>query len=363
MKPAPRTLGTSATPLVDVYDCAMLDLDGVVYVGGEAVTGVPDVLRRARDAGMTLAFVTNNAARTPGAVAENLRRIGVDADDRDVVTSAQAAAREVSNLVPTGSKVLVVGGEGLEEALRAHELEPVDSDREEPAAVVQGFHPGVGWTLLAEGGYALRRGVPWVASNLDVTVPTSRGIAPGNGALVEALAVAVGRRPDVVAGKPFRPLFDETVLRTSSRRPIVIGDRLDTDIEGAVTCGADSLLVMTGVTDVHALCRASSTSRPDYVSWTMEGLLTPHPAPRLDGDGTCSLSGWVVGTNDDVLVIRRTGDDAGDGLRAVAMAAWHAADQAPGHDLDTAGLDELWPPGADAADNAGSGGHGRRQRS
>jgi glycerol 3-phosphatase-2 len=362
VEPAPRTLGTSATPLVELYDCAMLDLDGVVYVGGEAVTGVPDVLRRARDAGMTLAFVTNNAARTPGAVAENLRRIGVDAHDSDVVTSAQAAAREVSNLVPPGSKVLVVGGEGLQEALRAHELEPVDSDREEPTAVVQGFHPGVGWALLAEGGYALRRGVPWVASNLDVTVPTSRGVAPGNGALVEALAVAVGRRPDVVAGKPFRPLFDETVLRTSSRRPIVIGDRLDTDIEGAVTCGADSLLVMTGVTDVHALCRAPSTSRPDYVSWTMQGLLTPHPAPTLDGDGTCSLSGWVVGTDDDVLVIRRTGVDAGDGLRAVAMAAWHAADRSPGHDLDTSGLDELWPPGAAAADNAG-GGHGRQQRS
>lgn len=343
MDPAPRTVGTSAKPLVEVYDCAMLDLDGVVYVSDEAVAGVPDVLTRARQAGMMLAYVTNNAARTPAAVAENLRRIGVEADESDVVTSAQAAAREVSNLVPAGAKVLVVGGEGLDEALRERGLVPVSSDRERPAAVVQGFHPTVGWALLAEGGYALRRGVPWVASNLDVTVPTGRGIAPGNGALVEALAVAVARRPDVVAGKPFRPLFDETVLRTSSRRPIVIGDRLDTDIAGAVTCGADSLLVMTGVTDIHALCRAPSGSRPDFVSWTMQGLLQPHAAPDLDGDGTCSLGGWIVQADAGALVVRRTGHDVDDGLRAVAVAAWHARDQAPDADLDTSGLDELWP--------------------
>jgi glycerol 3-phosphatase-2 len=341
--PAPRTLGVSTKPLVEVYDCAMLDLDGVVYVGDEAVPGVPDVLTRARHTGMTLAYVTNNAARTPATVAESLRRIGVEADENDVVTSAQAAAREVSNLVPAGSKVLVVGGEGLHDALRERGLVPVSSDLEEPAAVVQGFHPSVGWALLAEGGYALRRGVPWVASNLDVTVPTGRGIAPGNGALVEALAVAVGRRPDVVAGKPFRPLFDETVTRTSSRRPIVIGDRLDTDIAGAVTCGADSLLVMTGVTDIHALCCAPSGSRPDFVSWTMQGLLQPHAAPDLDGDGTCSLGGWIVRADGGALVVRRTGHDVDDGLRAVAVAAWHARDQAPDADLDTSGLDELRP--------------------
>ena len=322
----------------------MLDLDGVVYIGDEAVPGVPDVLARARQGGMTLAYVTNNAARTPAAVADKLRKLGVEAQESDVVTSAQAAAREASKLVPTGSKVLVVGGEGLNEALRERGLVPVSSDGEEPAAVVQGFHPTVGWALLAEGGYALRRGVPWVASNLDVTVPTGRGIAPGNGALVEALAVAVGRRPDVVAGKPFRPLFDETVIRTSSRRPIMVGDRLDTDIAGAVTCGADSLLVMTGVTDIHALCRAPSSSRPNFVSWTMRGLLQPHAAPDLEGDGTCSLAGWSVAADGRALVVRRTGHDVDDGLRAAAVAAWHAQDQAPNADLDTSGLDEIRPP-------------------
>ena len=228
-------LRTSEEPLVTAYDCAMLDLDGVVYIGPHAVEEVPDVLAQARDLGMTLAFVTNNAARTPADVAGHLRELGVEARAEDVVTSAQAAAREVAERVPPGAKVLVVGGEGLETALKEHDLVPVSSADDDPAAVVQGFHRSVGWELLAEGAYAIRSGLPWIASNLDLTVPTARGIAPGNGALVGAVATAVGREPDIVAGKPYRPLFDETVRRISSRRPLVIGDRLDTDIEGAVT--------------------------------------------------------------------------------------------------------------------------------
>ena len=338
-----RRLKASTTPLVDAYDCAMLDLDGVVYVGREAVDGVPDVLRQASAHGMSLAFVTNNAARPPGEVARHLQELGIDADQADVVTSAQAAAHEVAALVPAGSRVLVIGGDGLHEALRERGLKPVESAADEPAAVVQGFHSSVGWKALAEGGYALQRGLPWVASNLDLTIPTAGGIAPGNGALVNAVAAAVGRRPDVVAGKPYRPLFDETVRRISAERPIVVGDRLDTDIEGAVTCGADSLLVMTGVTDVHTLCRAPSRQRPDYVAWTMSGLLTEHQSPALDGE-TWTMGGWAVAVEADALVIRRRGDADDDGLRAVAAAGWHALDREPDGGLDTTGLDAIWPP-------------------
>ncbi len=231
--PPPATLQSSSEPLTARYDCAMLDLDGVVYRGPDAIEGVPDLLRRARDEGMTLAFVTNNAARTPASVAAHLSELGVEAAAADVVTSAQAAAREVANRVPAGAAVLVVGGEGLEVALRERGLVPVSGAADSPVAVVQGFHPDVGWRQLAEAAYALAGGVPWVASNLDLTVPTARGIAPGNGALVAAVSTAAGRQPDVVAGKPFRPLFDETLLRIGSERPIVVGDRLDTDIEGA----------------------------------------------------------------------------------------------------------------------------------
>ncbi|MEJ7629490.1 MAG: HAD-IIA family hydrolase [Nocardioidaceae bacterium] len=321
MTPAAATLHGCSEPLCVRYDCAMLDLDGVVYRGTAAIPGVPDRLRRASEAGMTLAFVTNNAARTPEGVASQLRDLGIDASSADVVTSAQAAAREVATRVPAGARVLVVGGEGLEVALREHGLAPVASLSDDPAAVVQGFHPDVGWRQLAEAAYAVAADVPWVASNLDMTVPTAAGIAPGNGSLVAAVAAAVGHGPDVVAGKPHRPLFDETLLRIGAERPLVVGDRLDTDIEGANRCGADSLLVMTGVTDVAALCRAGPAGRPSYVAWTLDGLLTPHAAPELH-HGVWRCEDWVVSIADGALTVNEPGADRAVGLRAVTAAAW-----------------------------------------
>lgn len=343
MEESRRGLTSSSEPLVERYDCAMLDLDGVVYVGGAAVPGVPQLLETARARGMTLAYVTNNAARTPQSVAQHLTELGISAETTDVVTSAQAAAREMAELVPGGSKVLVVGGEGLEEALRERGLQPVSTADDNPAGVVQGFSPTLGWAALAEGGYVLQSGVPWVASNLDITIPTARGIAPGNGTLVNVLATVASRRPDVVAGKPHRPLFDETVRRTATQLPIVVGDRLDTDILGAVTCGADSLLVMTGVTDLPALCHAGVGQRPNYVSWTMDGLMTSHACPELDADGGRHLAGWTVRVEGDVLMVAQRGDNADDGLRAVAMAAWDALGDHPDRVLDISQLDQFWP--------------------
>ena len=341
-------LKSTDEPLVTVYDCAMLDLDGVVYVGPSAVEGVTDVLTMAKRRGMTLAFVTNNASRPPAEVAAHLRELGIEASTEDVVTSAQAAARELAARVEEGGRVLVVGGDGLVEALEERGLTPVRSADDEPAAVVQGFHRSVGWEQLAEGAFAVRAGALWVASNLDLTVPTARGIAPGNGSLVRAVAAAVGRDPDVVAGKPYRPLFEETVRRIGSTRPLVVGDRLDTDIEGAVTVGADSLLVMTGVTDLADLCRAETKRRPTYVSWTLDGLLRPHAAPQPRGDGAWELSGWVVRVEAGTVEVLEKGSDDEAGLAVVAAACWHWADSTSESAddaldaLDVARLDGVW---------------------
>ncbi len=344
----------------------MLDLDGVVYVGAHAVDGVPALLADARARGMTLAFVTNNAARPSEVVAAHLTDLGVEAAPTDVVTSGQAAAREVAARVEPGARVLVVGGDGLVLPLQELGLVPVTSADDSPAAVVQGFHPSVGWKLLAEASYAIAAGVPWIASNLDLTIPTGRGTAPGNGTLVNVVATAVGRRPDVVAGKPFRPLFDETVRRIASTRPIVVGDRLDTDIEGAVTCGADSLLVMTGVTDVSELCRAEPRRRPSYVAWTMDGLMRLHQTPRRSNDQgsndqsddgrsdaesdapvTWSLSGWRAGVDHGRLAVTAQGSDPDAGLATVTAACWDWLDRQDDPDaarqqLDLSVVDGLW---------------------
>ena len=317
--PAPLVGGTPQ-PLVQRHDVALLDLDGVLYIGPDAVPGAPAAVAAAARAGLRPAFVTNNASRTPATVAAHLTELGIPADESDVVTSAQAVATLVSRQVPAGAAVLVVGGEGLRVALTERGLRPTTT-AEDVAAVVQGFSPDVSWALLAEGAYAVTAGVPWLASNLDATIPTPRGIAPGNGALVQVIAGATGRRPDAVAGKPETPLHEESVRRSGARDPVVVGDRLDTDIEGANNADVPSLLVLTGVARPVDLVLARTGLRPTYVANDLaDGLLEPHP--RVDvADGTWRCGGWRVRLDGGGLDI--TGDGRPlDGLRALSVAAW-----------------------------------------
>jgi len=315
-------------PLATRHDVALLDLDGVLYVGPGAVDGAPEAVAAAREAGVSVAFVTNNASRTPATVAAHLTGLGIAAEAADVVTSAQAVAGLVAAAVPAGAPVLLVGGEGLAEAIRERGLRPVATARDEPAAVVQGFSPDVGWRLLAEATYAVRAGVPWFASNLDSTLPTPEGLAPGNGALVEVVARVTGRRP-VVAGKPETPLHDEAVRRTGARAPVVVGDRLDTDILGAQRAGVPSLLVLTGVAGPRDLVLAPAGRRPTYVSRDLRGgLLGAHPAVLRGDDGGHRCGGWVVEVRDGRIVVEGDGDDV-DGLRALCVAVWEAAPARP----------------------------------
>ncbi|MYV97501.1 HAD-IIA family hydrolase [Streptomyces sp. SID3343] len=322
--------------MVRAYDVALLDLDGVVYTGARAVPYAVDVLTEARRRGMALAYVTNNAARTPEAVAEHLVELGVPAKPEDVVTSAQAAARVVAERVPEGASVLVVGGEGLEVALRERGLRPVRSADDEPAAVVQGYAADVDWRQLAEASYAVMRGVPWVASNADLTIPTERGIAPGNGALVGVVRAATGTEP-VVAGKPELPLHRETILRTGAKRPLVVGDRLDTDIEGACNGGVDSLLVLTGVTTPDAALAAAPGQRPTFVAEDLRALLAEPVTARREGDAWV-CGGWTVRVADGALTVEGSGERI-DGLRAACAAAWSVdSTGSTGSAVDTSGV-------------------------
>ncbi|GAA2774851.1 HAD-IIA family hydrolase [Kitasatospora cinereorecta] len=315
-------------PLTEAYDTALLDLDGVVYAGPDAIGFAVESLAAAREAGMRLAYVTNNASRPPAVVAAHLTELGVPAEPADVINSAQAAARLVSERVPAGSKVLVVGGAGLEEALVERGLVPVRSLEDGPAAVVQGYDPTVGWKDLAEASYAVGRGLPWVASNTDMSIPTARGIAPGNGTLVAAVRAATGVEPEV-AGKPLPPMHRETVIRTGARRPLVVGDRLDTDIEGAHNGGVDSLLVFTGVTTPVMLLAAPARHRPTYLAADLRGLLTGQPEVAAVGGGAYRCGGWTASVVDGALHLEGAGDRY-DGLRALCGAAWTAMDAGAG---------------------------------
>ncbi len=276
------TLRGCAQPLCRAYDVALLDLDGVVYHGADPVPGAAAAIAAARAAGMRMAFVTNNASRTPADVAAHLTAVGVAADPAEVATAAQAAATLLTSLVPAGARVLVTGGDGLRVAVAEAGLVPVATAADGPAAVVQGYAPDLGYADLAEAALAVRAGAVWVATNLDATIPTPRGQLPGNGALVALVATATGRRPDAAAGKPERALHDESVRRSGARRPLVVGDRLDTDVEGAHRAGCDSLLVLTGVTDDAALLAAPPARRPTYIGADLAALLVAHP-PGGDG--------------------------------------------------------------------------------
>ncbi|MFE2045387.1 HAD hydrolase-like protein [Streptomyces sp. NPDC059477] len=313
----------SERALCEAYDTALLDLDGVVYAGGHAIAYAVDSLATARDGGMQLAYVTNNALRTPDAVAAHLTELGIPAGAADVITSAQAVARLIAEQVPAGSRVLVIGGDGLRVALRERGLVPVESADDEPVAVAQGYGgPELAWGRFAEGCYAIAGGVPWFASNTDLTIPSARGIAPGNGAAVEVVRIATGAEPRV-AGKPLPPMHRETILRTGARRPLVVGDRLDTDIEGAFNGEVDSLLVLTGVTDGAQLLAAPPKHRPTYVDADLRGLLTGQPEVAVSGDGF-RCGGWTARAGGERLELDGEGA-ALDGLRALCAAAWKVA--------------------------------------
>lgn len=256
--------------LAQTYDVALLDLDGVVYLGKEPVPHAVQSIGIAQGLGMRMGYVTNNASRTPDVVAAHLTSFGLAVSADDVVTSAQAAARVLAQELPPDAPVFVVGAEGLRAAVREAGFSL--SDPEHAQAVVQGFSPDVTWQDLADACAVLARGVLWVASNMDLTFPLPHQVAPGNGAYVQMLMSISGRAP-IVAGKPQVPLMQESIDRLGASKPLVVGDRLDTDIEGANNVGIDSLLVLTGVTGRDELMTAPAHQRPTWVGPDLRALV------------------------------------------------------------------------------------------
>jgi glycerol 3-phosphatase-2 len=271
----------STTSLQDRYAAIVCDLDGVVYRGPAAVPHAVDALVGTR---LPVIYATNNASRPPADVAAHLRELGLPCGPEAVATSSQAGARTIADRVPPASAVLAVGGPGVAVALEEAGLTPVLPDAvsgHHPVAVLQGYGPQVTATHLAEAAYAVQSGAIWVATNTDATLPTDRGVAPGNGSLVAAVQRAVGRAPDVVAGKPSAPLYLMCAdrLAVPAERVLAVGDRLDTDIEGAVAAGMDSLLVLTGVDDLAACLAAPPHRRPTWVAHDLRSLAADATTP------------------------------------------------------------------------------------
>lgn len=311
------------TDLLDRYDVLLADLDGTLYAGPVAIPGAVEAVRVAAERGVRTAYITNNASRAPAEVAAHLAELGFPATTEDVVASSQAAAALLAGQLPAGSPVLVVGTAALGAELTAVGLSLTDR-ADQAVAVVQGHSPDTGWRLLAEATVALRAGAVWVACNLDPTLPTERGPLPGNGSMVAALRAATGREPQV-AGKPAPTLLHDAVRRTGARAALMIGDRLDTDVEGGRAAGLATLLVLTGVSDATELLAAPPALRPDYIGADM-GALTSTPDELAPGP----RPGWQV-TAEGPGPLTLSGDgDALDALRALCGAHW-AAGGGPAH--------------------------------
>ncbi len=313
------------TRLVDEYDAALFDLDGVIYLGPVVIDGVPEALAELRSTGVRIGFVTNNAARTPATVAEHLEDLGITATTTDVVNSTQATVRMLQAELPEGTRILVVGTDALADQLREGGFEPVRSLEDEPMAVVQGYHPAMEWHQLELGALAIQNGAQWYATNPDMTRPTERGILPGCGAQLSVVRACVDVDPKV-AGKPFRPLLDETVLRLGSEHPIFVGDRLDTDIMGANAVNMDSLFVFTGAHGKKDLLGAEPIARPTHLGWDVAALLQPaHAIEVLDNGGRVRCGEQVVQLkNDAACLLTEPADveDQLDALRALLHAVW-----------------------------------------
>ena len=317
----------SSRSLLDGIDVVLADLDGVIYRGPGPIEYAVESIN-SLDAAIRVGYITNNASRSDVSVASHLVDLGLHVKPEDVVTSPQAAMTLLADLVPHGSTILVVGGEGLTVELERRGYVVTRSAENAPAAVVQGFDPSVGWVHLAEAAFTLGGAagadIPWVATNTDWTIPQARGTAPGNGTLVSAVHTAIGRLP-VVAGKPEVAIFEEAFARFDSRRALMIGDRLDTDILGANRAGIPSLLVLTGIDQAKQVLAAQPAERPTYVIEDLRGLHEPYPEVETvqEGDSTLTVVGGArVRQRAHVISV-----EAGEGidlLRAGSAAIWNS---------------------------------------
>lgn len=319
-----------AAKVFDQFETLLLDLDGVIYEGNNKIVDAVESITTLSETGIKVGYVTNNSSRKPETIADQLRGFGLTLSAEKIISSAQAGVELLERMIPAGSKVLVVGGEGLRFEVVNAGFELVKLSDDMPAAVIQGFAPDVGWNDLAEASYSIQGGAKWVATNQDWTIPREKGLAPGNGTLVSAVHTAVGQLP-VVAGKPERAIFETAMRKFATKSAIYVGDRLDTDVVGANKAGLGSGLVMTGVTTRKELLAAKADSRPKFILGTLKDLLSPYREPVKTKRGYKLGDAEVELLGEKVVV--SFGDPASlDALKAACLTIWNCG--TPIHLLD-----------------------------
>lgn len=250
------------------YDAALLDLDGTIYEGGAAI---PNALEGLTEAALPMVFITNNASRAPQTVADQLNGLGYDVHAEDVMTSAQAAIEMAAEVIEPGSNVFVLGAESFKQLAREAGYTLVDSADDNPAAVFQGLNREMTWKQMSEAALAISRGARYLVSNLDTTLPSERGFLVGNGSVAAAISTTTGVAP-LSAGKPKPPMFIKAAERVGAKKPLAIGDRLDTDIAGGNAAKMDTFMVVTGVSTHMDVVAAPPEHRPTLIGADMTAL-------------------------------------------------------------------------------------------
>jgi HAD superfamily hydrolase (TIGR01450 family) len=262
-------------PLADRFDGLLVDLDGVVWIGREAVPGSPEALRALIDRGKRIVFVTNNPGRPPVAYAERLTELGVEVGREQIVTAGMVAARltgEAALAAGAGGTAQVIGAEALKEMVAATGARVVEGeDAWEADAVVVSGHRGFDYGELLASKRALDRGASLLATSRDATMPFPGGELPGTGAVLAAVETASGRRAEI-AGKPERHLFEMAQAALGdAERVAMVGDRVASDIAGGRAAGLETILVLSGTTSREEAAVADPA--PDFVLEDLSGLL------------------------------------------------------------------------------------------
>jgi HAD superfamily hydrolase (TIGR01450 family) len=283
--------------LAEAFQGVVFDLDGVIYLGDQVVPAAPGALDQVRGLGVRIAFVTNNSYRPPDLVVERLNRLGVKASAGELLTSAQATVRLLGGRDGLeGVKVMVVGGPGLRQALDAAGARLVDAWRDAEVVTV-GFDPDLTYAKVRDATLAIRAGARFVGSNPDTTLPTPDGFWPGAGATLALLRASTGVAPEV-AGKPERALLEEAAAAIGAGPYLMVGDRVDTDLDGAHRLGWSTALVLSGVTRLADL--PGLVTAPDHVLRDVGGLLDPPgPVVRPAGDQDREAAAGLLGSGAD----------------------------------------------------------------
>jgi len=239
----------------------IIDMDGVLYRGKEAIPGTGGFLDFLRERGIGFVLATNNSTRTPQQYVDRLADMGVAVRPGEILTSAQATAGYLATIAPPGTRIFVVGMDGLWAALQEAGFELVEDQAE---YVVAGMDFTICYERLAQATLQIRAGARFIGTNPDRTFPSERGIVPGAGALMAFLEAATGVTPTII-GKPETALLEQAMARMGAQPAStgVLGDRLETDILAGRRAGLPTLLVLSGVTDRAAL--AASELRSDLV--------------------------------------------------------------------------------------------------